>query len=262
MPISTNRESNFMAEFVQTLAAVVAFLLPVGGYCLYLAWVNRRPRPLMAGGSWDSLGLLFAASGFFVVTVPVLLTEFYRRTAGVTDSVRAVWVSFWILWLIYFFALLAGSFVMIQSRSRKTMIYNVDTEIFPKALEQACAQVGLETQGEKNRLVLHAMNPNTGDGSTASTQAVPVATPVDSRHAQLEVETFPSMCHVTLHWRQCDPSVRDDIERELDKALESAAPLDNPAAGWFLSVSGLILGAVSAIFLAIVFLFFFLGRFV
>ena len=69
------------------------------------------------------------------------------------------------------------------------------------------------------------------------------------------------MCHVTLHWQQCDASVRDEIERELDKTLESAAPLDNPAAGWFLSVSGLILGAVTAILLAIVFLFVFLGRF-
>src|SRR5262245_32213201 len=196
MPISTNRESNFMAEFVQTLAAVVAFLLPVGGYCLYLAWVNRRPRPLMAGGSWDSLGLLFAASGFFVVTMPVLLTEFYRRTAGVTDSVRAVWVSFWILWLIYFFILIAGGVLMVQSRSRKTMIYNVDAEVFPKALEQAFAQVGLESHSEKNTLVLKPLSPS-GNGGTAFTEAPPVAAPVDRRHAVLEVETFPSMCHVT-----------------------------------------------------------------
>jgi hypothetical protein len=70
------------------------------------------------------------------------------------------------------------------------------------------------------------------------------------------------MCHVTLHWRQVDRSVREEVERELDKTLEAAAPLENPAAGWFLSISGLILGAVSAILLAIVALFFLLGRFV
>src|ERR1041385_7694309 len=133
-----------MVEFVQTLSAVVAFLLPVGGYCLYLAWVNRRPRPMMAGGSWDSLGLLFAVSGFLLVTMPVLLTEFYRRTAGVLDSVHTVWVSFWFLWLLYFLLLIVGGFLMIQWRAHKTMIYNVDIELFPKALDQAFAQVGLE----------------------------------------------------------------------------------------------------------------------
>lgn len=251
-----------MVEFVQTLAAVVAFLLPVGGYCLYLAWVNRRPRPMMAGGAWDTLGLFFAASGFFVVTVPVLLTEFYRRTAGITDSVRAVWVSFWILWLIYFFILIAGGYLMMHSRSMKTMIYNVDTEVFPKALERAFAQVGLEWRDSENRFVLHAANPNAGDNGAAYGETARVAAPVDRRHAELEVDAFPSMCHVTLHWRKVTKAVREEIERELDKTLESAAPLENPAAGWFLSVSGLILGAVSAIMLAIVILFFLVGRFV
>jgi hypothetical protein len=248
-----------MTEFVQTLAGVVAFLLPVGSYCLFLAWINRRPRPVMAGGGWDALGPIFAATGFFVVTIPILLTEFYRRTAGVVDNVRTLWAAYWLLWLVYFGLLIVGCALMIRWRSMKTMIYNVDVELFTKALDQAFAQVGLEAQEINNRLVLKP----TAAGSTAFTevQLAPVATTAVRPHAEMNIETFPSMCHVTLHWIWCDAKLRGEIERELDKTLESAAPLDNPAAGWFLSVSGLILGAVAAIMLAIVLLFF-LVRFV
>lgn len=249
-----------MTEFVQTLAAVVAFLLPVGSYCLFLAWINRRPRPVMAGGGWDSLGLIFAATGFFIVTIPILLTEFYRRVAGVADNVRTVWAAYWLLWLVYFGLLIVGCVLMIRWRSTKTMIYNVDAELFTKALEQAFAHVGMEAQENKNRLVLRPAMPS--EASTAFAEApMHVATTQGKARAELDVEAFPSMCHVTLHWIWCDAKLRAEIERELDKTLESAAPLDNPAAGWFLSVSGLILGAVAAIMLAIVLLFF-LVRFV
>jgi len=251
-----------MTEFVQTLAAVVAFLLPLGGYCLFLAWVNRRPRPLMAGGSWDTLGLIFAVSGFLVVTMPILLTEFYRRTTGAVDSVRAIWFGYWILWLFYFLLPIGGSVLMVFWRSHKTLIYNVDVELFSKALDQAFAQVGLEAHENKNRLVLRPVAAQ-GEAATSFSESarVPVATAAARPRGELDVETFPSMCHVTLHWRWCDDALRAEIERELNKTLEAAAPLENPAAGWFLSISGLILGAVAAIVLAIVLLFFLVGRF-
>jgi hypothetical protein len=257
---SSNCESNFMVEFLQTLGAVVSFLLPVGIYCLYLAHVNRRPRPMMAGGAWDSLGLLFAASGFLVVTVPLLLTEFYRRAASVVDSIQALWLSYWIVWLAYYTALVVAAVWMIRARAGKTMIYNVDSELFPKALDQAFSQIGMEAHGDSNRLVLQPISHRGNNGSTSFMEAAPVAALPDRRHAEVEIEAFPALCHVTLHWRQCEAELRAEIERELDKALESAAPLENPAAGWFMSISGLVLGAVSAVVLALFFLVFFLGR--
>jgi hypothetical protein len=63
-----------------------------------------------------------------------------------------------------------------------------------------------------------------------------------ARSAELRVETFPSMCHVTLHWDIYTPEIRREVEAELEKVLTLAAPEDNPSAGWFLSVSGLIFG--------------------
>ncbi len=250
-----------MIEFVQSLAAVVAFLLPIGAYCLFLAWINRRPRPVMTSGSWDTLGLVFAASGFFGVTIPLLLTEFYKRTSGQVDSVHALWLSFWAIWLGYYLLLVAGSIMAVRWRSHKTLIYNVDLELFPKVLEHALALIGLESRQERGRLVLTPVSAPSGE-STAIMEPMtrPPSLSSDRRSAEIEVETFPSMCHVTLHWRRCEDAVRSEIEHELDKTLESAAPLENPAAGWFLSVSGLILGAVAAVAVAIVFVFVFLAR--
>ena len=58
------------------------------------------------------------------------------------------------------------------------------------------------------------------------------------------------MCHITLRWEQCSLNLRRDIERELDKALMLAAPEENPAAGWFLTIAGLVFGVLLVITLA------------
>ena len=252
-----------MTEFAQALGAIVAFLLPVGMYCLLLASINRRPRPVIVSGSWDSVGLLFAASGFLVVTIPILLTEFYRRSANeiANDRIITLWLGHWILWLVYYSLLVTGGGLMIRWRGQKTMIYNVDLELFPKALEQAAALVGLEAKRGSSRLTLVPANAIPAELGTAFTQALPAVVAIEkSRHAELEIESFPSMCHATLHWSRYSPGVREEIERELEKSLESAAPLENPVAGWFLSISGLILGAVAAVVLAMVMLVFLTPR--
>ena len=66
--------------------------------------------------------------------------------------------------------------------------------------------------------------------------------PCVNQYAEVEVEPFPALCHVTLHWDQYTPQLRRDIEKELQTRLEYAVPDDNPATGWFLGVSGLIFG--------------------
>ena len=78
----------------------------------------------------------------------------------------------------------------------------------------------------------------------------PAAT--DRRHAVLELESFSSMCHITLHWEKFTPDVRAQIEDELNKNLESAAPLENVGAGWFLNISGMIFGTLVMIVLTLV----------
>ena len=65
------------------------------------------------------------------------------------------------------------------------------------------------------------------------------------RYAELRVDTFAAFCHVTLHWDRYSPQMRRDIESELARTLQHAAPPENPAAGWFLGFSGLVFGTVT-----------------
>jgi hypothetical protein len=247
-----------MKEIVLALCAVLAFILPIGIYCLILASINRRGKPLIVSGIWDAIGLLFAVSGFFLATIPMLLAEFYARTAAAdnSDNFLNVWLQHWILWLVYFLFLLSGSALMLLGRSHKTMIYNVDPEQFPKALERTFAIVGLGVKKNKERLILMPTKAGESQESTAITAAAPgpPAAPAATRHAELEIESFASMCHITLHWDNCAEDVRRQIEKELDKNLEASAPLENHAAGWFLNISGTIFGALVMVVLTFVLL--------
>ena len=241
-----------MAQFLFAMCALLIFLLPVGFYCLILAGINRRGKPLLVSGVWDAIGLLFAVSGFFLATLPMLVAEFWARTyAGDDgDGFLGIYVSQWVLWLAYLMFVLSGGALMVVWRSHKTMIYNVDAELFPKALELTIANVGLSMQTQKDRLILV---PNELPADPTAITQTPMK-PQDKRHAELEIESFPSMCHVTLHWEACTPDVRRQIETELDRNLETATPLENPAAGWFLNVSGMIFGTLVMVVLAFVIL--------
>ena len=246
-----------MRDLALATCALLAFLLPIGFYCLMLASTNRRSKPLLVRGAWDAVGLLFALAGFFLVTVPMLIAEFYLRAFAVDGSENffGLWLQQWILWLVYFLFVITGSALMILWRAHKTVIYNVDAELFPKALERVLAQIGLSMTMKKERLILTpASRSNASLESSAFTEAAPKSlTPVnDARYAELEVESFASMCHITLHWENYAPEVRRQVESELEKCLEGTAPVENPAAGWFLNISGMIFGTLMMVVLTFV----------
>ncbi len=233
------REIDLARDLLFALCALLAFLLPVGFYCLILAAVNRRGKPLLVGGAWDSIGLLFSLSGFFLATFPMLLSEFFSRVLQV-----AIWN--WLLWGVYFLFLISGMALMLVWRAHKTIVYNVDPELFSKALEHTFANVGLSMGKKGERLLLTPLPIMESAPSTALTEEAPMPAPVveDSRYAEMVVESFPSMCNVTLHWDNYAPEVRRQIEAELDRCLEGAAPLENSSAGWFLNISGMIFGTL------------------
>jgi hypothetical protein len=258
MPVSAIQGSIFMERIALAVCALLAFLLPIGFYCIILASINRRPRPLLVSGLWDAIGLLFAVSGFFLITMPMLFSEFFARALFIEgiESPLSLWLQHWIMYLAYFLFLICGSAFLIALRTRKTMIYNVDAEQFPKALELTLVGLGLSAQRDHQRLILF---PSVAPSDAAAFMEAPPATvATDRRHAELNIESFASMCHVTLHWEKCTPSLRDQIETELNKNLESAAPLENPSASWFLNISGMIFGTLVMAVLTFVTLVFFL----
>ena len=246
-----------MREIVTAFGAVLAFLIPLGIYCLILASINRRSQPMIVSGVWDSLGLMFAVSGFLFITLPMLFSEFCLRTLDVpiAEHLFGTWLRYAILWGVYLLLLGSGGALMVLWRAHKTIIYNVDCDLFPKFLERTLAVVGLAMTVERRRLVLTRVE---NADSTAIMEATP--RPDEPPFAELAVESFPSMCNVTLHWDKYVPEVRQQVEQELGKHLITAAPLDNAAAGWFLSVSGLLSGAIVMIAMAVIYLVVFTRR--
>lgn len=230
-------------EIRLALFAFLAFLLPVGIYCFVLGAVNRRPRPLCVRGAWDAIGLLFAVSGFFLATVPILASEFHHHVLGAPELAFGVWA--W--WLVYFLMIVIGSVFMIVARANKTMFYNVDPEQFAAIARQTFAALGLAAKAERNRVILTPHPPGSSEEpstAVAETRQPIAAAAADRRYAELSIETFASMCHVTLHWGPCSPHLRAELEQKLNQNLESAAPADNAASAWFVSISGMIFGAV------------------
>jgi hypothetical protein len=240
-----------MREIAYAVGALLAFLVPIGVYCFLLAAINRRSKPLIVSGIWDTVGLLSALSGFFLVTVPMLFAEVWQRVAGVGLGEEAVE---FLVWSIYFLIVIGGAATMLFGRSNRTSIYNVDPDLFTTAFEQAAARVGLAIAHEDDCLVLRDAQP-AASAETGITELPIVPTGVagaNRRRVEVHVDAFRSMCHVTLHWDRVTPGLRKQLELEIEKGLELAAPEDNPAAGWFFSISGLVFGALFVIALACV----------
>jgi hypothetical protein len=242
-----------MKEIASAVTALLAFLIPLGIYCMLLAFINRRTKPLIVHGVWDAIGLLGAMSGFLLFTAPMLLDEFCQRVFGVIAGPYL----YAVLWIGYYAFLAICGIVMVVTRASKTMIYNVDTKVFPILLQQAIARIGLQQAMQDGRVKLLPAPPD-ADLDAISEQPLSAShSAKDNRHAELVIENFGSMCHVTLHWEQSTPHVRSQVEEELERVLELAAPEENAAAGWFYSISGLIFGAlfmVAGMILVIIFL--------
>ena len=218
------------------VVAFLIFVLPVGIYCLVLASINRRGVPLMVSGFWDTAGLLFAASGFFLGTMPMLLTVFYLNSivGQVNLTFETIAWSHTLIWLIYFLLVIASGVWLLLWRSHKTMIYNVDPDMFEHLFDAALAPLGLAATPSDHRLVI-APAPEAHGNETGIMERLPApsaAMPGDGRQAELEVEAFPFLCHVTLHWHRYAPPVRREIEKELRRKLLHAEAPENPAASW------------------------------
>jgi hypothetical protein len=251
--------------------AIMAFAFPVAAYLLYLALINGRTQPTMISGPWDFVGVLFATSGFWLVGGPMVLAVFHSRwrpallhgeMAGVASG---GWSFVWALtWLVYFGLVLGFAAFFLWRRRPYTLVYNVDVPQLEDALAQVVARLGLGTARVGNRIVFQAAAEMVERELTEAVQAraafsaAPAAVtegpsvgqePPKKVLAKLDLDPFPAMRNVSLHWRRDDVGIRRDVEAELSRQLAELEAPDNPAAGWFLTVASCLF---SAIFLALV----------
>ncbi len=226
----------------------VLCLVPLALYLLVLSYINRQPRPVLVSGTWDFIGILFAASGFLLFGGPAVLSglsEGWRmfwllgESGAVRDSLAGQWI-FWItLSALYFVLVVAGSGYALYRQRHLTSIYNVEPSLVAGALEEVCARLGLEPIRSGNLFVFglalerhapaspegiqapHAL-PYLAAGPVAAGKAEPAGGPGEAlvgQSAVLEIESFRPLRHATLRWDPADSPLRPVIEAELDRRL-------------------------------------------
>jgi hypothetical protein len=239
-------------------------LFPVATYLLWLAVVNSKLRPTMMSGAWDFAGVLFALSGFFLLAGPAVLALINVRWAGpaqpgrlgdvmgLTGESWLIWIA---VWLAYFLTVVIGSGWLLWKRRRVTVIYNIDPDTFEELLIRALDRLALEGARMGNRVFIAQpgaaqesaaagkLAPEPGDASgNGPVEAArrPAMAGRTQRRAEVELDPFPALRHLSLHWYDSDPLVRQEVEAELGRALAEVEAEPNRAAAWFLTLAGLM----------------------
>jgi hypothetical protein len=57
----------------------LAFVVPLALYCFFLAFINRRPHPVVIPASWDFAALLAAVSGLVLCGGPAIMSKLYQQ---------------------------------------------------------------------------------------------------------------------------------------------------------------------------------------
>ena len=141
------------------IGSVVCFA-PLLVYCLLLIGLNSRRRASMIPGPWDFAGVLLATSGFLLGGGPLILTGLnagwrryvlgnsaadWRSLSGEGDAAALG------IWTIYFIGLIVGAAWLLWRRRNYTILYNVDTEHFPAALEWVLGRLAIVWHRCENR---------------------------------------------------------------------------------------------------------------
>jgi hypothetical protein len=247
----------------------VAFLVPLALYLLVLGYLNRQPRPVMVSGTWDWIGILFAASGFLLCGGPALLSSLNERwrmfwllgDSSDLDGLSSAHILGITLAGLYFLVVVLGSSLMFLRQRRLTSIYNVEPATVGSALDEACEQFGLEPIRSGNLWVFglslegKPTHPPP-EGIQASPQQPPaannpLAAPSLGQSAILELEPFAAGKHVTLRWEPHDSPLRPVLEADLDRRLAEVGAPEHDTGLW-LTLIGFGLLAVSMLIVFVI----------
>jgi hypothetical protein len=244
---------------------LLAFLFPLAVYCLALATINRRAQPMMVPGLWDAAGLIFAASGFLLVSAPMLIHEAfagYRRAASsdpnvnIAQAMEDIETIWWATFIVYYLLVVAGVMLILWLRRSKTVIYNVDTDRFYQLLSRVLGQLGYGPKSEMVDTEKSVESEGIIDLAAMPIQEAP-AVPLQDL---FEVEIFAALRNVTLHWRTGDPKIRQQIEEALRRDLHEASLDDNPAGTWIMGVAAMLFSMSFLVALVVILAKFFPAR--
>jgi hypothetical protein len=227
----------------------VAFLVPLGVYLVVIGLLNRRGRPYMVNGAWETVGLLAGLSGFLAVAGPAILSSLHERwrlwwlladpgsprgIAGASDDLGGVqWyndtphadprapLGYYLPWwtsasVAYFVVVVLAAAWMIARSRRLTGIHGIDGDVAVYCLEAALRESNISATRSGNKF--------TFDSTT------------------LEVDSFPALSHVSLRWTPGDTPLRPVIEAALAHEMQDAPAPEHDAGLWLCCAGLFVLG--------------------
>jgi hypothetical protein len=175
-----------------------------------------------------------------------------ERPADSQTGFHTIWLLGWAIWVLYYLVVFGAAALMLWARRRRTVIYNIDPQVFDQLLTHTLDKRGFEVNRLGNRLFI---------GSAAVpgvvSENLPLCEPLRTAsrrppQALLDVEPFAALSNVTLHWHQDHNGVRAEVERDLAVALAQVRTFDNSAGTWLLGVAGLLFGLIFLAVFAVV----------
>jgi hypothetical protein len=226
------------------LQVLLVFTSPLATYLLALGTINRRRHPLLVPGTWDFVGLLCGVSGFVLAGNAVIwgiLSDRWRmvwlfgdrRNLHELGSRAYLWFD--LVALAYFLTLAFGIAWLVWRRRSVTVVYNVEPAAFEEALARVLDGKGLSWTRTGRRYFITFMR---------KTPSEPDAPSPHDHPAVLDLELSPVFRSVVMNWQlssdQAEFAVRQEMERELGKALKEVRTRANPVAGWLFGASGIL----------------------
>jgi hypothetical protein len=178
-------------------------------------------------GRWDFVCLLLGISGFLLILGPVLLTVVdstwraiwvtgqFHRARTVLEKEVLLWSAMGGFYLLFMFLFM---FQLLRSRSFNSVIYGMPSNRFEELLTTTLERLGHPWSSVGNYFQIRSNRD-------------------PQEFTELEVEPFPSMGIVTLHWDEIRSPLRSEVETELEKTFDRMTTPPSPVSGWFFTAS-------------------------
>lgn len=218
--------------------AGVFCLTPLSVYLLWLAGVNRQPRPVAISGVWDFVALVAGLSGFLIFGSLIFVTAIQSNTRywtrGNFEQLRTAWEQEKKVWLACaagYLLIVLGAVILGLLRRKKTLsVYGADNNQLMSCIHDELSPMlnGQPQVGYSYGNLVH-------------------------------FEPFAGMSHAVVRITAPEEVKAEEIDRLLRNAIPNVTPSATSAAGWIHSAAvGCGVGAVCS--LAMVFLYMWIIR--
>jgi len=218
----------------------LACVFPLAMYCLYMAMLHQRSRATMIAGPWDFVAVLAALSGFLLVGGTTILFALHTSVrdswllAGSVYNLRDIHSRIgaltFVIWGLYFLALVGGAIFFISRRRPVTLVYHVTPDEVEPMLDAAISRLGIPLTRRGARWLIGIVDRPLAKSTSSDREF--------SGRGIVEVDGSEASRVTTLRWQYATRTLRADVEAELTRELAAFQPPASPATLWFMTIAG------------------------